>query len=150
MILTASIVCLYFSHALKLTESVWIQIVCQDSVDDDSSTGNVDRDNDLPREDSRGENHGAEDEMGPADTEYFDGFPEAYDSRKRELVRHEAPFMNVVRDNIPEGNGLLPFPPEAPLQCRPGSRGPTPKYPSENIGTSHEQRYRIILDGCNI
>lgn len=150
LILTASIVCLYFSHAPKLTESAWIQIVCQDSVDDDSSAGNGDRDNDLPREDRRGENDGAEDEMGPVDTEYCDGFREAYDSRNRELVSHEAPFMNVAHDNIPERNGLLPFPPEVPIRYRPGSRGSTPKCPGENIGTSHEQRYRIILDGCNI
>ncbi|KAL9442630.1 hypothetical protein AB3S75_021032 [Citrus x aurantiifolia] len=119
-----------------------IEIVCQDSVDDDSSAGNGDRDNDLPREDRRGENDGAEDEMGPVDTEYCDGFREAYDSRNRELVSHEAPFMNVAHDNIPERNGLLPFPPEVPIRYRPGSRGPTPKCPGENIGTSHEQRRR--------
>lgn len=127
-----------------------MQIVCQDSLDEDSSTGNGDRDNDIPRVDLKGENHVAEDEMGPMETQYYGGFQEAYDSRKRELVRRGAPFMNVGRGNVPEANGLLPFPPEASHQYRAGSMGPTPKYPSENVGTSNEQRCGIVLDGYHI
>ncbi|KAJ0031716.1 hypothetical protein Pint_14575 [Pistacia integerrima] len=117
-----------------------IEIVCQDSVDDESSVGNGDQDNDLPREDLRGGKLTAEDEMGPVDKEYFDGFPGAFDSRKRELVGRRAPFMNSVQNNMPEGDGVLPFPPEAARHYHPGSRGQTSKHPGENVGTSHEDR----------
>ncbi|KAL5774915.1 hypothetical protein ACOSP7_012472 [Xanthoceras sorbifolium] len=116
-----------------------IEIVCQGSVDDESSTGNGDRDNDIPVEELRG-GHVAEDEMGPVDANYFDSFPGAYNGRKRELVGRRAPFMNSVHGNIPEGDRIVPFPPEASLQYRPGTRGPTPVYPSENIGNPREER----------
>lgn len=126
------------------------QIICQDSLDDESSVGNGDRDNDLPREDLRGGSHTAEDEIGPVDNEFFDGPPEAFDNRKREPVGHRAPFMNSVQDNMPEGDGTVPFPPEVSHHFHPGSRGQTSKYPGENVGTSHEDRYTIIFDGCNV
>lgn len=120
------------------------QIVCQGSVDDDSTTGNGDRDNDLPVEELRG-GHVAEDEMGPVDSDYFDGFPGDYNGRKRELVGRRPPFMNSVHGNIPEGDRIVPFPPEASLQYRPDSRGPTAVYPSENIGNPREERYRMFF-----
>ncbi|TXG60776.1 hypothetical protein EZV62_012139 [Acer yangbiense] len=116
-----------------------IEIVCQGSVDDDSTTGNGDRDNDLPVEELRG-GHVAEDEMGPVDSDYFDGFPGDYNGRKRELVGRRPPFMNSVHGNIPEGDRIVPFPPEASLQYQPDSRGPTAVYPSENIGNPREER----------
>ncbi|KAK9274595.1 hypothetical protein L1049_021844 [Liquidambar formosana] len=119
-----------------------IEIVLQDSVDDDSSTGNgvpEQSDNDPPREDLRG-SQVVEEDIAQVDSEYVDSFPQTYSGRKRDLVGRGAPFTNSVRDNVPEGDGILPFPPEAPVQYRPSSRGQTPVYPSGNFVTPHDER----------
>ncbi|GLU01372.1 hypothetical protein SLE2022_186830 [Rubroshorea leprosula] len=119
-----------------------IEIVCHDFTEDDSSTGNgilEKTENDRPRQDLRGDNE-AEDDIGQARNEYFDGFQAAYRCGKREVVEKRMRFMNSVHDNIPEGNGILPYPVEAHLQYGPGSRGQSPMYPSGNFGTAHDDR----------
>ena len=116
------------------------QIVLQDSLDDDSSTGNVPErpDNETPTEDFRGG------DVAEEDTEYFDGFPQAYDVRKRDPVGRRMPFVNSGHDNLPDGDGISSFPPEAPVQNS-GSKGQTSVYPSGNFGTSYDERYEISL-----
>ncbi|RVW96190.1 FIP1[V]-like protein [Vitis vinifera] len=129
-----------------------IEITLQGSLDDDSPTGNgapEPPDNDLPREDLRVGNE-VEDDAAQEDTEYFDSFSTTYSGRNRELVGRSAPFMNSLRDDMPGGDGILPFPPEAPVQYRPGSRGQDPVHPGGNFGTPHEDRYEIHLDRCYI
>ncbi|KAJ9688982.1 hypothetical protein PVL29_014572 [Vitis rotundifolia] len=119
-----------------------IEITLQGSLDDDSPTGNgapEPPDNDLPREDLRGGNE-VEDDAAQEDTEYFDSFSTTYSGRNRELAGRSAPFMNSLRDDMPGGDGILPFPPEAPVQYRPGSRGQDPVHPGGNFGTPHEDR----------
>lgn len=143
--------CFYAAYARQINcKCLDKQIVCQDSVDDESSVGDGDQENDLAREDLRGGSHAAEDEMGPVDNKYFDDFPGALDGCKRELVECRAPFVNSHQNNMPEGEEILPFPPETSKQYHPGSRGQTSKYPGENAGTSHNERYITIFDGCNI
>ena len=122
------------------------QIVCQDTLDDDSSTGNgvVDRtENDLPREDLIGDLASKAD-VAHEDTEYFDGSPDAYNSRKKELVGRRT--VNSVHINVPEEDGILHFPAEAPLPYGPGSRGQSPMYPSGNFGSPHDERYEATLN----
>ncbi|XVE53676.1 hypothetical protein DITRI_Ditri03aG0021700 [Diplodiscus trichospermus] len=112
-----------------------IEIVCQDTLDDDSSTGNgvVDRtENDLPREDLIGDLASRAD-VAHEDTEYFDGFPDACNSRKKEL---DGRMSNSVDGNEPDEDGVLPFPDGH------GSRGQSPVYPSENFGTPCDERHR--------
>ncbi|XWS26276.1 hypothetical protein CRYUN_Cryun26dG0017700 [Craigia yunnanensis] len=118
-----------------------IEIVCQDSLDDDSSTGNgvVDRtENDLPMEDLIGDLASKAD-VAHEDTEYFDGSPDAYNSRKKELVGRT---MNSVHSNVPEEDGILPFPAEASVPYGPGSRGQSPMHPSGNFGSPRDERHR--------
>ncbi|GLT25391.1 hypothetical protein SLA2020_005220 [Shorea laevis] len=120
-----------------------IEIVCQNSMEDDSSTGNEvaeNTENDRPRHDLIGDNE-VEDDVGQSRTEYFDGFQEAYRSRKREAVGRRMPFTNSVHDNMPEVNGILPYPVEAHLQYGPRSRGQSPMYPSGNFGIAHDDRH---------
>ena len=84
------------------------QIVCQDTLDDDSSTGNgvVDRtENDLPREDLIGDLSSKAD-VAHEDTEYFDGSPDAYNSRKKELVGRRT--VNSVHINVLKKMGFCP------------------------------------------
>lgn len=119
----------------------------QGSLDDDSPAENgvpEPPDNDLRREDLRGGNE-VEDDVAQEDTEYFDSFSTTYSGRNRELVGRSAPFMNSLRDDMAGGDGILPFPPEAPVPFRPGSRGQDHVHPSGNFGT-HEDRYSLHLE----
>ncbi|KAL0013552.1 hypothetical protein SO802_000621 [Lithocarpus litseifolius] len=112
-----------------------IEIVLQDSVDDDSSTGNAPEqpDNETPREDFRGGDV-AEEDAEQVDSEYFDGFPQAYNVRKRDLGRR-MPSVNSGQDNLNDGDGISSFPPEAPVQIS-GLRGQT----SVKVGTPYDER----------
>ncbi|XP_057967776.1 FIP1[V]-like protein [Malania oleifera] len=108
-----------------------IEIVLQDSVDDDSSTGNgvLERpDNDNQGEDFRG----LEDDNVRVNTEYYDEYPHTYNNKKGELAGRRAPIANSVRDNIPERDGISSLPPDAPRQRHPGSSG--------DFGTSNEEK----------
>ena len=121
----------------------------QGSLDDDSPAENgvpEPPDNGLRREDFRGGNE-VEGDVVQEDNEYFDSFSTTYSGRNRELVGRSAPFMNSLRDDMPGGDGILPFPPEAPIPYRSGSRGQDPVHPGANFG-AHEDRYRIHLERC--
>ncbi|KAL6274982.1 hypothetical protein ACE6H2_025674 [Prunus campanulata] len=114
-----------------------IEIVLQDSLDDDSSAGNgipEKTENDRPREDF-GRSAVGEGDLAQVDSVYFDGFPASYNDRKREPVGRKIPF----HDSIPEEEGILPFPPEAPVPYT-GSGGETPSYPGGSFGSTFEER----------
>ncbi|KAJ4958831.1 hypothetical protein NE237_025942 [Protea cynaroides] len=120
-----------------------IEIVLQDSNDDDPITdnGNLER----PENDSQGDcRNGGGDEVenvDQTDSDYFgDRFPPTYNGRKREVVGRRTSFMGPVHNNIHEGDGILPFPPEAPVQYHPGPKGQSPIYPGRMYGTPHEER----------
>ncbi|XP_012441959.1 FIP1[V]-like protein [Gossypium raimondii] len=118
-----------------------IEIVCQDTLDDDSSTGNAVEDrteNDMPREDLRGD-LAPEADIVHEDTEYVNGFPDAYSSRKRELVERT---MNSVRTNVPEDDGILPVCGETSRPYGPGFRSQSPMYHNGNFGSPRDERHR--------
>ncbi|XP_022750223.1 FIP1[V]-like protein isoform X2 [Durio zibethinus] len=128
-------------HRIRDSDAI-IEIVCQDTLDDDSSTGNgvVDQtENDLPREDLI-RDLASKADVAREDTEYFDGSPDAYNSRKKEPVGRRT--VNSVHGNVPEEDEILPFPAEASLPYGPGSRGQSPMYPSGNFGSPCDERHR--------
>ncbi|KAG6673474.1 hypothetical protein I3842_16G114100 [Carya illinoinensis] len=119
-----------------------IEIVLQDSLDDDSSTVNgalEPPDNDSSREDFRAGDVAKEDAV-QVDSGDFDAFPRAYNGRKRDQVdRKRMTLMSSVADNLPDREGKFSFPSDAPAQ-NPGSRRPTSVYPSEKFGTPYDER----------
>lgn len=125
------------------------QIVLQDSLDDDSSTGNgaSERpDNDSHKEEFR-ESEVAEEDTVQVDSECFDGFPRANNGRKRDLVdRRRMPFDNSVDDNSADGDAISSFTtPAAPAQYS-SLKEQTSAHPSGNVGTSSDERYEMLLD----
>ncbi|KAJ6813628.1 FIP1[V]-like protein isoform X2 [Iris pallida] len=66
-------------------------------------------------------------------SEYPDQFPQNINGRKKEMVNRRVPFAL-------EGDGILPFPPESPLQYHPNSRLRSPLNPSGSVGTRHGGR----------
>ncbi|PSS13930.1 FIP1[V]-like [Actinidia chinensis var. chinensis] len=118
-----------------------IEIVLQDSADDDSFPGNDGTElpqNDPSREDFRG---GPEMEgVIKEDNGHFDGFPHAYNGNKRELVKRRAPVMNTIKDSPNDGDRTLPIPLEAPVPYSPDSRGQASAYPGRDGGTRHDER----------
>ncbi|CAK7338243.1 unnamed protein product, partial [Dovyalis caffra] len=115
-----------------------IEIICQDSLDD-SSTGDGLQDganNDPQRDDFKGSDV-AEDDMAQTENESAGDFPQAYNGQKG---GRRTPYMNTAR-NMPEGDGVLPFHPEASAPYRhTGSRGHPPSYSGRDFGTTHEER----------
>lgn len=120
----------------------------QDSLDDDASAGNgvPDRpDNDPTREDL-GEGHVADEHNSQADSEFFDNFRQTSNGTKREPAGTRVPFHNSVHEDIPNGDGIFPFPPpEAPRQYA-GSTDQTPVYSGGSVGTAYEERCGILLN----
>ncbi|XP_010275740.1 PREDICTED: FIP1[V]-like protein [Nelumbo nucifera] len=121
-----------------------IEIVLQDSADDDSvtDTGTLkQQDNDSQGEGLKGHRE-AEEDIGQTETEYYDDrFPESYNDRKRETVARRASYMGSVHNTMHEGDGILPYPADAPVQYHPGSKGRTPVYPGSVFSTPHEERW---------
>ncbi|TYH93004.1 hypothetical protein ES332_A13G223800v1 [Gossypium tomentosum] len=118
-----------------------IEIVCEDTLDDDSSTGNgveCRAENDLPMEDLRGD-LASEAAIAHEETEYFDDSADACKSRKKELVGRT---VNFAHDNVREVNGVLPFPVEASRPYGPGPRVQSPMGPSENSGSPPDERHQ--------
>nr|KJB54928.1 hypothetical protein B456_009G054800 [Gossypium raimondii] len=119
-----------------------IEIVCQDTLDNDSSTQNGVEDqteNELSREYLIGD-LASEAEVAHEDNECFDGFPDSYNSRKRKLIGKRA--INSAQSNVPEDHKILPFPAEALHPDGPGSRGQSPMHPSGNFEVPPEERQR--------
>lgn len=122
----------------RVTESFFEQIICQDSLDDSSAGDGVqDAANDEPRRDDFRGSDVAEDDMVETENEYAGDFPQAYNDRKG----GRTPRMNSAR-NMPEGDGVSPFHPEASAPYpHAGSRGHPPSYPGRDFGTPREERY---------
>ncbi|KAF8393061.1 hypothetical protein HHK36_021302 [Tetracentron sinense] len=120
-----------------------IEIVLQDSVDDSiPANGVLERsDNDPQGEDLKERGHEVEEDIAQTDTEYFGQFPQTHNGSKREMMGRGAPFMGSVHNNIHEGDGILPFPPELPLRHHRGSKGQTPVYRNGGFGTTHGGRW---------
>ncbi|XP_043806565.1 FIP1[V]-like protein isoform X3 [Manihot esculenta] len=115
-----------------------IEIVLQDSLDDDSPTGNDGlngANSDPPRDDFRG-SHVPEDDTAQAETEYYSDFPQGYNNRKG---GRRAEYNDSGRNNIPEDDESLPFHPEAQSQYRGGSKG-QPVSSGGDFGPPHEER----------
>ncbi|KAK6944375.1 Pre-mRNA polyadenylation factor Fip1 domain [Dillenia turbinata] len=96
-----------------------IEIILQDSFDDDSSQGNgalEQPDNDNLGEDLK-DGIPVEEDVAGDDAEYNDSYPQSYNSRNEELVKRRAP---------PE--------------TEPGSRGQTPVSINRDFGTPHKSR----------
>ncbi|KAJ7979626.1 FIP1 [Quillaja saponaria] len=118
-----------------------IEIVLQDSADDDSSTGVGLQDQPAsapPREDSR-EGHVVERDIAKVDSENFGDFPQACKGQKKESVAKRMPFTNPAPNNIPEGDGPLFFPQEELIRY-PRSRGQTPVYSGGSFDSTYEER----------
>lgn len=88
--------------------------------------------NDLPKEDFRGDH--IADDNGPTETEYSDSY-DCNVQKKKQIGR--ASFAHSAHEETTQGDGSLPFPPEAPLQYRPASRGQTPVY------SRGDERYQV-------
>ncbi|KAI4335574.1 hypothetical protein L6164_014210 [Bauhinia variegata] len=118
-----------------------IEIVLQDSADDDSHGGNVGQDQpegETLREDFR-EDHVVGDEITHMENKSFDDFPPHYNGRKRERSGRRMLFTNSSPSSIPEEDEVLPFHQEEPVEY-PGSRDQSPRYSCGNFGASYEER----------
>ncbi|KAG4187630.1 hypothetical protein ERO13_A08G113500v2 [Gossypium hirsutum] len=89
-------------------------------------------------EDLRGD-LASEADIAHEDTEYVNGFPDAYSSRKRELVERT---MNSIQTNVPEDDGILPFCGEISRPYGPGFRSQSPMYHNGNFGSPRDERHR--------
>jgi len=122
-----------------------VQIVLQDSEDDHSSAGFA---QDPPeggephREDFR-EDHVAGDEIPRSEAEYFDGFPQDYSGRKKELSGRRMPFINSSPANTANGDEKLLFPQEEPIEYS-GSRGQNHRSYGGKFSSSHDERYSNV------
>ncbi|XP_057429218.1 FIP1[V]-like protein isoform X2 [Lotus japonicus] len=119
-----------------------IEIVLQDAEDDDSSAGDGVQDQPVggePMKEDFREDHVARDEIPRLQPEYFDGFPQDYDSRKKELAGRRMPFMKSSPANLPDEDEKMFFPPEEPTEYS-GSRGQNPRSHSGNFSSSREER----------
>ncbi|KAF7806511.1 FIP1[V]-like protein [Senna tora] len=119
-----------------------IEIVLQDSADDDSYAGpGVDDQSEggePQREDLR-EDGVLGDEIPQVEREFSNGFPQDHNGRKRDLAGRRLPFMNSTHPNIPGGNETLPSLQEEPVNCS-GSGDPIPRSCDGNFGSSYEER----------
>lgn len=120
-----------------------IEIVLQDSVDDDSITSNgaLERPEDGNQVELKGGDHEFEVDGRQVDTEYFDQFPQTYNGRKREMVTRRASYSTSLHNNTREGDGILPFPPDMTLQCHPSSKAQTSVYTGGLFSTAHGGRW---------
>ncbi|XP_022932653.1 FIP1[V]-like protein [Cucurbita moschata] len=119
-----------------------IEIVLQDSLEDNSSTGNCtpDQQNDLPGKDFK-EVHEAEDDNAQiqSDTEYPDNFSEPYNNELQGKAGRRKTSMNSASDNNIHEDVSLPFASEGPM-LDPASRGHAPTYSAQNLGTNEERQ----------
>ncbi|XP_027338776.1 FIP1[V]-like protein isoform X2 [Abrus precatorius] len=118
-----------------------IEIALQDT-EDDSSAGIVVQDppegGEPHRADFR-EDHVPGDEIPRLEPEYFDGFRQDYNGRKKELGGRRVPLMNSSPANIPNGDEHLFFPQEEPIEYS-GSRGQNPRSYAVNVSSSRDER----------
>lgn len=124
-----------------------MQIVCQDSVDDDSSTENGPTDrvdnNDPTNEDLRGVEK-AEDCVAREEADYFDRYSETYSDQNREVVG-KAQIVESGQDDLPEGEESSPLGREGSVQHHPSSSEQTSGYPNRKDAVTHNERYKSFL-----
>ncbi|KAK8645162.1 hypothetical protein V6N13_119009 [Hibiscus sabdariffa] len=113
-----------------LDSEVIIEIAC--GVEDQTEI-------ELPREDLMGD-LASDTDVAHEDNEYFDGFPDAYNSRKRELLGKRT--IISVCSSVPEDYGNLPFPAETSRPYGPESRSQSPMCPSGNFESPPDERHR--------
>ncbi|KAL4335687.1 hypothetical protein GQ457_07G038160 [Hibiscus cannabinus] len=113
-----------------LDSEVIIEIAC--GVEDQTEI-------ELPREDLMGD-LASDTDVAHEDNEYFDGFPDAYNSRKRELVGKRT--IISVCSSVPEDDGNLPFPAETSRPYGPESRSQSPMCPSGNFESPPDERHQ--------
>ncbi|XP_020205237.1 FIP1[V]-like protein isoform X2 [Cajanus cajan] len=118
-----------------------IEIVLQDTEDDHSSAGIAQdpTEGGEPHRDDFREDH--VDEIPRLEPEYFDGFPQDYNGRKKELAGRRMPFINSGPANMPNGNEKLFFPQEEPIEYS-GSRDQNPRSRAGNFISSYDERQR--------
>ncbi|KAL5141720.1 FIP1[V]-like protein [Glycine soja] len=115
--------------------------IIEDTEDDESSAGiaqDPPESGDPHREDFR-ENHVAGDEIPRLEPKYFDGFPQDYNGRKKEIAGRRMPFINSCAANMPNGDEKLFFPQEEPIEYS-GSRGQNRRNYGGNFSSSHDER----------
>ncbi|KAK4257531.1 hypothetical protein QN277_007105 [Acacia crassicarpa] len=118
-----------------------IEIVLQDSADDDSSAGNALQDQyegGEPRRDDFEEDD-VVDEVPNGEQEYFDGIPQDYNSRKRDLAGKRMTLMKSPPADVPQGGETLPFSREEPVNYT-STRDQTPRPSGSNFVSSVEER----------
>ncbi|KAM6553116.1 hypothetical protein CsatB_013878 [Cannabis sativa] len=114
-----------------------IEIVLQGSLDDDVSAGN-----DIPNRsdnDTSKEDFGGVADTAPVNPECSDNFPQTYNDRKREPVEPRMPQLGSVSDDIPDRNGVLPFPPGPPVR-NVASSANIREYPDDDPSAGYEER----------
>ncbi|XP_056176744.1 FIP1[V]-like protein isoform X2 [Syzygium oleosum] len=120
-----------------------IEIVCQDSVDDDSSTENGPTDrvdnNDPTNEDLRGVEK-AEDRVAREEADYFDRYSETYSDQNREVVG-KAQIVESGQDDLPGGEESSPLGCEGSVQHHPSSSEQTSGYPNRKAAITHNERH---------
>ncbi|ERN18636.1 FIP1[V]-like protein [Amborella trichopoda] len=121
-----------------------IEIIPQGTPEDDSVPSNdaaEQADNGHESEGLRNEGQEVEEDSKQVDADSIEQFPQSYDGRKREMVpNRRGPILGPVHNTVREGDGILPFPPEAPLQYHPGSKVRAPIYPMGLLGAPHGGR----------
>ncbi|CAJ1975557.1 unnamed protein product [Sphenostylis stenocarpa] len=118
-----------------------IEIVLQDTEDDHSSAGfaqDPPEGGEAQREDFR-EDHVTGDEIPRLAPEYFDGFPQDYNGRKKELPGRRMPFKHSSPVNMANGDEKLLFPQEEPMEYS-GSRGQNCRSYGSSFSSSHDER----------
>lgn len=128
-----------------ITENMCAQIVLQDSGDDDFSAGNALQDQyeegvEPRRDDSE------EDDVDEANVEreYFDGLPQDYNGRKRDLAGKRMTFTKSPSADVAEGDETLPLSQEE-LDNNTSTGDQTSRPSGSNFVSSGEERYEEVL-----
>ncbi|XP_028754036.1 FIP1[V]-like protein [Neltuma alba] len=126
-----------------------IEIVLQDSADDDSSAGNALQDQFEGGEPQRTDFEEDDvDEAPNTEREYVDGFPQDYNSRNRDLVGKRMTGTKSPPADVPDGGETLPSSQEEPVNYT-GTRGQTSRPSGSNFVSSDEERQRHMQGRAN-
>lgn len=130
---------MFMQNVIAYSKCMDVQIVLQDSIDDNSISATANVALQRRQVDLEGCDHDFENDNRQTDGGYFDQFPRTYNDKKREMV------TSSKHNSGHEGDGILPFPSEVPIQYCPNSKVQTPMYPSKLSDTPHEGRYGILI-----
>ncbi|GAB4828160.1 hypothetical protein Ancab_035077 [Ancistrocladus abbreviatus] len=120
-----------------------IEIVLQDSVEDDSSTVDaVQKQADPDNSEDKGADVVQENntEVG---NECSNEYPVTFDGTKGDDIMKSSTPVNSLHDEIPKEERDSPLLPDSPVEHHTGSRGQSPAYSAEDDGTSCEDRKRL-------